>query len=87
MQLISLFYMCTKGMAYEKPNAKIFYTGHCKDFGPIVHELDVRRYVTDDVLSEVIFQEEAYSSSHFRISIDKSICRLREICVSSKACI
>jgi len=47
-----------KGFKIGEINHKAFYKGYFPDFGPIVWELDVRRSISDDIMSEVFLATE-----------------------------
>ena len=47
------------GMATDAPNPRMFYLGADTGWGPIEASLDVRRRITDNVLSDAILEDDA----------------------------
>lgn len=48
------------GIQGPPPNAETFYKGYFADWSPIVGHLDVRRGITDTILSDVFLRDEAH---------------------------
>ncbi len=50
---------------------KAFYKGYFRDLSPIIHNLDVRRTITDDILSGIFLESDASKREHVEFIVIK----------------
>jgi hypothetical protein len=59
------------GLRYPRSDAHHFYSGFFSDWGPIGRNLDIRRRLTDDILSEMVITPEAERTSRQEFAVIK----------------